>query len=382
MKKALQVNINGNIFFIDEDAYNMLQNYLHQLSATFTESDGKEIVDDIECRIGELFGEKIAAGSNVISIQDVNHVIDRMGRPEEINDEKRPSNDEKFQSSKEDLHKKADDNDDDDDDDDDDEKIRIATVRLKYENGEIKKSLYRNLEDKVLGGVVGGLAKLLEWDATIMRVLLVLILCIPYFWPTCIIYLIAWMIIPPANTPRRRLEMMGIPITIDNIGQRVRTSMTPPPFNGNKEDSAFKSLINTAMEICGKAAIGFVGFMAGCISLCMSVCVVILLASLAGMAIFGIADFAEIFSIKFGQYPVMQCFSVMFCILSVLIPGIALVWGAGSVLFKWKGASKSMVIVTIILEIVFIAVAVISTYYLKNHGALAENIFPYVTAWS
>ena len=87
MKKTFPVNINGKIFYIDEDAYRLLLDYLSQLRATFTGDEGAEIVNDIEQRISEHFDERISLGANVIVIDDVNNVIEIMGRPEEISDE-------------------------------------------------------------------------------------------------------------------------------------------------------------------------------------------------------------------------------------------------------------------------------------------------------
>ena len=76
MKKTFPVNINGKIFYIDEDAYKLLQDYLSQLRATFPGQEGSEIVSDIECRISELFDERILSGANVIVLEDVNNVIE------------------------------------------------------------------------------------------------------------------------------------------------------------------------------------------------------------------------------------------------------------------------------------------------------------------
>ena len=75
MKKTFPVNINGKVFYIDEDAYELLLNYLDQLQSAFPDSEGKEIVTDIESRISELFDERISAGANAIVYADVNNVI-------------------------------------------------------------------------------------------------------------------------------------------------------------------------------------------------------------------------------------------------------------------------------------------------------------------
>ena len=76
MKKTLTVNLGGTVFHIDEDAYRLLDNYLCNLRLHFRKQEGaEEIVNDIENRISELFAEKLSAGSQVITIADVEEVI-------------------------------------------------------------------------------------------------------------------------------------------------------------------------------------------------------------------------------------------------------------------------------------------------------------------
>ena len=76
MKKTLTVNLGGTVFNIDDDAYRLLDNYLSNLKMHFRKEAGAdEIVDDIERRISELFAEKLSAGSQVITIADVEEVI-------------------------------------------------------------------------------------------------------------------------------------------------------------------------------------------------------------------------------------------------------------------------------------------------------------------
>ena len=87
MKKTFPANISGKIYYIDEDAYNLLQKYFTQLRASFPGEEGQEIVCDIEGRVAEIFEDKIAAGASVVNLSDVNEVIDRMGRPEQISED-------------------------------------------------------------------------------------------------------------------------------------------------------------------------------------------------------------------------------------------------------------------------------------------------------
>ena len=85
MKKTLTVNLGGTVFHIDEDAYQLLDKYLSNLRIHFRKEEGsEEIMNDFEMRISELFGERIRLGHEVITIEHVEEVINRMGKPEEI----------------------------------------------------------------------------------------------------------------------------------------------------------------------------------------------------------------------------------------------------------------------------------------------------------
>ena len=106
MKKTIKINLNGTIFNIDDDAYEKLKSYPDTISRYFSnKQESKEIIDDIEARIAELFQEKVSAENQVITLTIVNQVIDIMGNPEDIADtgeggEKQRSFHETYTSSK------------------------------------------------------------------------------------------------------------------------------------------------------------------------------------------------------------------------------------------------------------------------------------------
>ena len=84
MKKTLTVNLGGTVYHIDEDAYKLLDNYLNNLRYHFRKEEGaEEMVRDIEIRIAEIFNEYIRSGQQVITLENVEEVIARMGKPEE-----------------------------------------------------------------------------------------------------------------------------------------------------------------------------------------------------------------------------------------------------------------------------------------------------------
>lgn len=192
MKKTLTVNLGGTVFNIDDDAYRLLDNYLNNLKLHFKKDVGAdEIVDDIEHRISELFSEKLQTGVQVITIADVEEVIARMGKPEEM---------EAGEDASEAGNARGD-----------------SHASYVYSSG---KRLFRNPDDKMLGGVVSGLAAYLGWDVTLLRLLLVLVLILGY--GTLIpVYIVCWLIIPEAHTAAEKLSMRGEPVTVENIGRTV-----------------------------------------------------------------------------------------------------------------------------------------------------------------
>lgn len=124
MKKTLTINLGGTVYHIDEDAYHLLDNYLANLRIHFRREEGaEEIVHDMELRISELFADRLNEGKQVITIEDVEEIIARMGKPEELSGE---GNGETSGS----------------------EKTKGTTIRR----------LFRDPDNKVLGGVASGLA--------------------------------------------------------------------------------------------------------------------------------------------------------------------------------------------------------------------------------
>ena len=168
----------------------MLDNYLNNLKYHFrTEPDADEIVRDMENRIAELFSEYISHGQQVITIENVEEVIARMGKPEEINSESDSSTnvDDSYRAS---------------------------------DNGESpKRRLFRNPDDKILGGVVSGLAAYFGWDVAWTRI--AVLVCGIFLHGFILAYIIAWIIIPMARTATEKLQMKGEPVNMENIGKTV-----------------------------------------------------------------------------------------------------------------------------------------------------------------
>lgn len=213
MKKTFNINIGGFVFTIDDDAYSLLNDYIDTLQNAFrTQADGKEIVDDIESRIAELFQEKIAGGQLVITLADTEEIINRIGQPEDI----LSVNEISVESS----------------DADNDETAYSETISMDdenhtadrpYQTEKINKKLFRDPQNGMLGGVCAGLAEYLNVDTSLIRIL-VLISVFISLSITAFVYVLLWIILPEARTPYDRMQMKGEKPTIENIGKKVTDS--------------------------------------------------------------------------------------------------------------------------------------------------------------
>lgn len=327
MKRTYPANIDGQIFYIDEDAYLMLQDYLQQLKVTFHGAEGREIVTDIESRIREHFDDRVSSGANVIVIDDVTRVIETMGRPEQIS----PDSDEG-----DDIHGKNTEG---------EECKPFISFNLPG-----KKRFYRSMKNKVFGGVFGGLAAYLGWDANIMRILYVVLTVLTYFWPCALIYLVAWMVIPPANTPRRILEMNGDPVNVDTVGQTViANSPSVPPVDPDEEGAG---LLAKSMGVIGKMLMGFLGIIGGLV--CVG-CMVSFLALSVCILTWMCCNIPDL-STAFSSYNVpLMCSCILVWLLAAILAFGSLAWAACCVIFNASGASKTTKITIFVMEIILIA---------------------------
>lgn len=190
MKKTFTINISGSVFHIEEDAFEKLQDYLQLLNRFFaTQTGGQEILQDIESRIAELLQEKMNEGQEAVTNDWVDEVMQRMGKPEDFMDQDQPENTE------------------------------TSTADVKGEK--MKKRLYRDSENRVLGGVCSGMSAYFNIDPAFLRILFVLLIFIGV-GISAIVYLILWIVVPKVRTTAQRLEMRGEDATISNIQKTVQ----------------------------------------------------------------------------------------------------------------------------------------------------------------
>ena len=86
MNKTIIININGIVFHIEEDAYEVLKSYMTDVKRHFLNSaDSHEITTDIENRIAEMFSEMLSRENRQVIVEaDIKAVINQMGTVEDF----------------------------------------------------------------------------------------------------------------------------------------------------------------------------------------------------------------------------------------------------------------------------------------------------------
>lgn len=165
MKQIIKINFSGRDIFIEDTAYRKMQSYTQSLREYFKNEDGRdEIVADIEARFAELMNDKIRKGAPHITETDIDEMIAAMGRPQDFD-------------------------------------VSDATGSAAQDQGFTipqKRRLYRDINNKVLGGVCSGIANWLKIDPTIIRVLFAIV-SFGGFGSGILIYIILWIFLPARN---------------------------------------------------------------------------------------------------------------------------------------------------------------------------------------
>ena len=186
MNQTININLGGYAFTMDKNAYDLLDVYIESLENHFQyEQGGEEILSDIERRLAELFQEKMKKGA-IVTKRIVRSAIHQMG-------------DTSF--FEEDHHQEV----------------------YPQDGPSIKvgRRLYRDGEEKVIGGVCSGLAQYFGIEDPVwVRIFFVIFSIIG--GSTFILYVVLWAIVPLAKTRSDRLAMRGERIDIDSITRAVR----------------------------------------------------------------------------------------------------------------------------------------------------------------
>lgn len=159
MKETVNVNIGKQVFVLDRDAYGVLKSYLDDIKSRLPKDD-TETIGDIETRIAEILREKISSQMISVSREIINAVMVQMGAPSDFGertDEQRG-------------------------------------VESESEQPQAPHKLYRSIQNRSIAGVCGGLAEFFDIDATMLRI--VTLLLILFGGLSIWVYVILWIVVP------------------------------------------------------------------------------------------------------------------------------------------------------------------------------------------
>lgn len=183
MKKIISINLSGRVIPIEDSAYEKLQAYIESLRRYFAREESRdEIINDIESRISELFAEKIRKGAGCITDADIEEIMQSMGRPEELEAEANELAGNAGSTSGSSSSSSS--------------SSQQGTGSGSSSSGTRSRGrLYRDTNDKFIGGVCSGLAAYFNVDPAIVR-LLFAIITFGGFGLGFLAYIILWIILP------------------------------------------------------------------------------------------------------------------------------------------------------------------------------------------
>lgn len=195
MKKTENISLAGYSFKIEVDAYTELEKYLNDIRAVFdADENAEEIASDIEERIAELLSERCWNGT-VVNLGMIEAIKEQIGDPKTMAEEKAEAAPEK-------------------------------TSENAPKPQTVKKRIYRNVDERVFGGVCSGLGIYFGIDKVLVRIFFLLIFFItfistvdhgdgPWFMFTVLAYIALWIAMPAARTVEQKCEMKGKPMKLE-----------------------------------------------------------------------------------------------------------------------------------------------------------------------
>lgn len=210
MQRIIQINIAGSYVPIEEDACNTLDNYINSLKRHFTGEEGREIIEDIESRIAELFSTRLQAGAQAIDLADVQKVIETLGTAKDL------GADTNYQQAYGGAQQSA--------------------YGPGYSYRTARRRLMRNPFDKIIGGVCSGISVYFDVDPVIVRVIMAVLFLT--FGIGLVTYIIAWAVIPAARSERELYEAAGMPpVTFHDITSNVGMELQDLKRRGERMSS-------------------------------------------------------------------------------------------------------------------------------------------------
>ena len=237
MKTTENISLAGYAFTIETDAYEELGAYLSDIRTCFSgDASADEIVADIEERIAELLRERCISGM-VVDLPMILDIKKRIGNPKELAQE---DADASFKPEAE----------------------QAEQPKQEKKTEKKNKRIYRNIDERVLGGVCAGLGTYFGLDKVLFRIIFLVLFFISIISNEEIVlfpilaYICLWIAMPAARTAEQKREMKGKPMDLNGYKET--------DFNFGKEmKEAAQSPAGQAFERAGGVFLGILLLLAG-----------------------------------------------------------------------------------------------------------------------
>ncbi|HVG12453.1 MAG TPA: PspC domain-containing protein, partial [Flavisolibacter sp.] len=324
MKRIININLSGRVIPIEDAAYESLQRYIDSLRRYFASDEGRdEIINDIESRIAELMDGKVKKGATAVTEADINEIIGSMGSVEDFEAADAaetsttagpgasyagPSPLSSGKRARGRLYRDRSDkflggvcagiasymN------------VDPAIVRLLFAivtlggfgagiliyillwiilpakdmEGYVGKRLFRNPEDRIIGGVSGGIAAYFNKETWMIRLIFAAPLILNIIFSTIggifnnfdgpdlpdlfigsmtgtffLAYIVLWIVLPEARSPFEKMEMRGEKVDVNRIRQNVQEGMG----DFKSRASAWGQEVKESAQNLGERATQFAG---------------------------------------------------------------------------------------------------------------------------
>ncbi len=338
MERTININLGGSSFCMDESAHEKLQKYLQSVEHNLgSDTDKKEVMDDIEARIAELLSElRKTQHRFVVSAEMVQIVIDRMGSPDDFMDEQDKGSKDSF-----------------------------GTKSFNYAKNLFHRHLYRDTDNQMIAGVCAGLA---HWfGISVVWIRLIFVLCLFLWGFTGILYIIFWLAIPEARTAAQRLDMRGENATVENIEQEIRSYEKDKTNDNNGCSYTLLTLLKVCLWVVG----GFVLFIA-----CMVLFGVITALCGAFSGLVAVSPVGIITSLFSGNTGIAVLLAILLIIV-IGIPIVAVVYSLVRHINKREGLSSRAIWIGIVVWILaFLGSIAISIKQIVANPSVFDGALP------
>jgi len=268
MNKTIIININGIVFHIEEDAYEVLKGYMTDVKRHFMNSaDSLEITTDIENRIAEMFNELLAReNKQVIVEQDVKEVITQMGTVED------------FEKSEQDTE---------------------PSFTNTYYNTGATRRLFRDPDNRLVAGVCSGIANYFDINAVWIRLAFALIFLAG--GAGIIIYIILWIVIPKAMTRADRMAMKGEKQNLEGFKRNFEQEMAGMKQNLSNFHNEARPFVYKARDFAGDFGDHLGNFFRGAAKFFLKFIGVMIILTASGVLVFFTVAFIALLSMGYFE---------------------------------------------------------------------------------